>query len=84
MANLKTPEEAQSLRCCGPEGCGRKIDAEKAQQHPKLWRHGDGRYCIGPECMGWRIFASLIHDGTPRTVVHDGMAGFCGLAGEPE
>ena len=85
MPNLRTPEEAEQARCCGPEGCGREIAAEKATQHQNRWPHGGGRYCIAEACQAWRIVPrAVISDQGQRLEVLPGMPGYCGLAGTPE
>ena len=53
---MKTEEQAQATRCCGPEGCGHKQD--------------DGtRFCIANACMGWEWAADYETQRTSNTHV---------------
>jgi len=44
-----TPEQAQTKRCCGPEGCG-----EERSNSANVLVPAFTRKCIGPDCMAWR------------------------------
>lgn len=85
---IVTEEEAKSLRCCGPEGCGFIVAAMTGGDVPLLGadgrdtgklayvREGQGvRMCVGAACMAWRWARNLIppEDGKDR--------GYCGYAG---
>lgn len=49
FAGGKTEEEARTMRCCGPLGCGQSAKQAGIQDD-----NDAGRYCIGSRCMAWR------------------------------
>lgn len=75
-------DEARTMQCCGPEGCGYFND----EPLPARW-------CIGARCMAWRWFETDIRNGDqrqpnmdrgPNDLVPNGeVYGYCGLAGSP-
>ena len=53
-----TEDEAKSLRCCGPAGCGTLINPH-VEKFPKellalvATEFGSPRWCIASKCMAW-------------------------------
>lgn len=64
-----TEKEAETTRCCGPDGCGAAISIAS-----------NDRYCIGSSCMGWRWVPAPLNGSL---TVPDPTDGYCGLAGKP-
>lgn len=50
-----TEDDADTMRCCGPEGCGeRRIAQTPLLDDSEMPDANAPRYCIGPACMAWR------------------------------
>lgn len=68
-----TEDEAATVQCCGPEGCG------YFNEEPR-----PARWCVGSKCMAWRTRREDY-----RYNEHGGLASgprvisYCGLAGTP-
>lgn len=63
-----TEDQAKETRCCGPEGCGARLEHQVASMRNERGAHEGSadllaalvllpRYCIGAACMGWRSAA---------------------------
>lgn len=73
-------EDAHKKRCCGPSGCGAKDSAAGTSE-------AEFRYCVGADCMGWRV-AHMLSVNNPSNITGQGQHidtshGYCGLAGKP-
>lgn len=83
-------DEAKTMRCCGPSGCGISLDSPDAFKQTTGARHY-ARFCIGSACMAWRLknasnltmadFDKLTPE--ERKDMRIKNEGYCGLAGKP-
>lgn len=62
-------KNADVIRCCGPEGCGKATSIAS-----------NDRYCIGTACAGWRWIPQILNG---YSTTENSTGGYCGLAGKP-
>lgn len=67
-----TESDAKTKRCCGPEGCGKRMSSKSP------YFQDIGRHCIASECMAWRW--NFADHPNPEDRKKFDMEGYCGLA----